>query len=607
MKNKVIKHIGKVIVAILLLGWSQIAIAQDDVKLADYYYNKGEFDKAEVYYAKAVKKYDSKTIFEHYIDCLINLQKFDEAEKQVNKKVKKFKYDNFYKFQLANIYELTDRQNQANHIYQQLIDDLPPIQNKVSLLGREFIDRSKYNYALQTYLKGRDMLKKGYQFNIEIADIYARQNKKDLMIKEYLNLLEYSPTYKNIIQTYLSRNIDFEEDVENVELLKNELLIRIQKYPSKTFYNEMLIWLYLQKKEFAGAVIQSKALDRRTNNDGAKVFNIANVCKANKSYNNARKAYKYVIDLGEKSPYYKKAVQENLEVSFLEITEKGNFSKQDLTLVALDYENALKELGKSNQTIGIIERLAKIYAFYLNQPQKSEQLIKDALKLNISSLEKAKLKVLLGDIYIVDNKIWDASILYMQVAKDFSEEPIGHEAKFKNAKVFYYDGEFEYAKAQLDVLKASTTKLIANDAMQLSLLLQDNLGIDTTQAPVMMYAKADLLLQQNKYNQALAQLDSIEAQYPFHSLVDEILFKKGEIYQKMQNWSKAIEYYNQVLVNFSQDILADDACYRIAQIYENNIGDKEKAANHYKKILFEFSGSLYTAESRKKFRTIKGV
>lgn len=607
MKNKLIKHISLLFLMVLFLGWSQNSFAQDDVKLAKYYYDKGEFDKAEVYYAKAVKKYDSKSIFENYINCLIYQKKYNEAEKAVNKKIKKFKYDNFYKFLLANVYELTDRQDKANEIYQKLIDDLPPIQNQITVLGREFTNRSKYDYALKTYLKGKDLLKRGYRFNIELADLYARQNKTDLMIKEYLDLLEYSPTYLNIIQTYLSRNIDFEEDSEKVDKLKNELLLRIQKNPNETFYNQMLIWLYLQKKEFAGAVIQAKALDKRTRNDGSKVFEIGNVCKANKSYANARKAYKYVINLGPNSPYYQKAVEENLEVSFLELTQRAGFNRNELLLVANDYENALKSLGKSTQTIGIIERLAKIYAFYLDEPEKAEALIKEALNLNISAKQKAKLKVLLGDIYIVDDKIWDASILYMQVAKDFSEEPIGHEAKFKNAKVFYYDGEFEYAKAQLDVLKASTTKLIANDAMNLSLLLQDNLGIDTTEAPVKMFAKADLLLQQNKYQQALSQLDSIEAQYPFHSLVDEILFKKGEIYQKMQNWDKAIEFYNLVLTNYFDDILADDACYRIAQIYEYNIGDKEKAAEYYKKILFDFSGSLYTAESRKKYREIKGV
>ncbi len=607
MKIKNNKHIISFLFALLFTLVGQVALAQDDQKLGDYYYNKGEFDKAEVYYAKIVKKYESKSVFEKYVNCLTYQNKFDEAEKAINKKIRKDRFDITYQFMLANVYELTDRQDEANGIYNFLIDDLAPIQSRINALGKAFIGVNKYDYALKTYLKGQQITKAGYQFNLELADLYARLNQPEKMIQEYLNLLDYSATYLSIVQTYLSRNIDFESEPGKVDMLKNELLLRIQKHPSKTYYNEMLIWLYLQRKEFSGAVIQAKALDKRTDNNGRKVYEIGLVCMTNKSYDNARKAFKYVINLGDRKPYYQKAIQNNLESSFLELTEGGRISKPELEIVAQDYESALEELGKSNSTVEIIERLAIIYAFYLNQPKKAEVLIKESLKMGVSDLYKAKLSVLLGDIYVVDNRIWDASILYMQVSKDFSEEPIGHEAKFKNAKVFFYDGEFEYAKAQLDVLKASTSKLIANDAMQLSLLLQDNLGIDTTQAPIKMYAKADLLLQQNQFQSALTMLDSIEKEYPFHAIIDEINFKKGEIYEKMQNWEKAIEFYNIVVTNYSFDILADDAVYRIARIYELRLNNPDKAAEYYKKILFEFSGSLYTAESREKFRKIKGV
>jgi tetratricopeptide (TPR) repeat protein len=586
---------------------SQTSFAQDDIKLADYYYNKGEFDKAETYYEKLYKKYQTKSFFEKYFDCLMFQEKYDEAEKLALKQIKRDKYDISYQFYLADVYEATNQNEKANAIYNELINELPPIQSRIQNLGKLFVERNKYDFALKTYLKGKKMVKGGYQFNLELADLYAMQNNPKKMIQEYLDLLEYSSTYRGIIQNYLARNIDFEEDTEKVEILKEELLTRIQKHPNKTEYNELLIWLYLQKKEFKGAVIQAKALDKRIDNTGRKVFEIGNVCKTNQDYENARDAYKYVINLGPSKPYYSAAIQNNLEVGFLELTEKSNYNKTALQSIANDYENALAELGKNRETIEIIERLAQIYAFYLDQPQKAENLIKDALNIPITPLQKAQLKVLLADVYIVNDKIWDASILYMQVANDFSEEPLGHEAKFKNAKVFYYDGEFEYAKAQLDVLKASTTKLIANDAMQLSLLIQDNLGIDTTTAPLMMYAKADLLLQQNKFNQALSMLDSIESKYPFHSLVDEIIFKKGEIYEKMQQWDKAVEYYEIVSSSYAFDILGDDATYKIAKIYDYNIGDKEKAAEYYKKILFEFQSSLYTADSRKRYREIKGT
>lgn len=251
-----------------------------------------------------------------------------------------------------------------------------------------------------------------------------------------------------------------------------------------------------------------------------------------------------------------------------------------------------------------MRQLTKIYAFYLDESVKAMALANEIMALPLTKHELAEIKILKGDIYVVQGDIWEASLLYMQVEKEFSEDVIGHEAKFKNAKVFYYDGEFEYAKAQLDVLKASTSKLIANNAMQLSLLIQDNLGIDTTQAPVQMYANADLLLAQHKYAEAIEMLDSLEKRFPFHSMVDEVLFKKAEIYEGLQKWDLAIDFYTVVLESYSHDILGDDAAFRLAEIYDYRLDNPQKAAEYYKKILFDFGGSLYTAEAREKFRSI---
>jgi tetratricopeptide (TPR) repeat protein len=405
----------------------------------------------------------------------------------------------------------------------------------------------------------------------------------------------------------LSRAIDFEEDKDKVQMLKDEILSRVQKDPDKDYYTEMFIWFYLHKKEFTGAVIQAKALDKRKKQNGKRVFEVGNICLTNDAYSAAKSAFQYVVDQGESTPYYHRAVENKLNIEFIEVTEKKNYSKEELNSVATQFETTLDNLGKSQHTLGIIMQLANIYAFYMNEPQKAQALILETMDLPMTKRDRAELKILLGDVYIVSGKIWEASLLYMQVEKEFSEDVIGHEAKFKNAKVFYYDGEFEYAKAQLDVLKASTSKLIANDAMQLSLLLQDNLGVDTIMTPVRIYASADLLLQQNRHKEALMMLDSLSGGYPFHALADEVLFKRGEIFEELQQWDKALEMFGTVVDSYAHDILADDAAFRMAKIYENRLSNKEKAAEYYKKILFEFPSSLYNAESRKRFREIKAT
>lgn len=525
----------------------------------------------------------------------------------MKKQIKSNPFEISYQFKLAEVYKKTNREDEADELYQSLIDELSPVQSQVQSLGHYFSGMGKYDYALKTYEKGRSKNKSGYQFNLEMAELYALLDQPLKMIETYLDLLEYSSGYLRSVQSYLTRQVDFETDTETVEIVRQTLLKRTQSNPKKTYYNQMLIWYYTQKEEYTGAIIQAKALDYKINTKGKYTFDIGQVCQSNKAYNKAIKAYGYVKEFGKESPYYTLASQNLLEVSFLQVTNSGVFDSIVIKSVANEFETELKRLGISANTVAIMERLAKIYAYYLRDHDRATKILREALHVAPTHLVKARIKVLLGDVLITGNRIWDASILYMQVANDFEDDKIGHEAKYKNAKVFYYDGEFEYAKAQLDVLKASTTKLIANDAMQLSLLLQDNLGIDTTEAPVQLFANADLLLQQNKFVEAITILDSIQNNYPFHSLVDEILFQKGLIYSKQNKWDQAIVFFEEVANTYSFDILADDAVFKLAEIYDYRLKNPEKAAEMYRRILFDFSGSLYTASSRDRYRVLKAI
>ena len=194
----------------------------------------------------------------------------------------------------------------------------------------------------------------------------------------------------------------------------------------------------------------------------------------------------------------------------------------------------------------------------------------------------------------------------MQIDKDFKFEPIGQEAKFKNARIFYYDGEFNFAQSQLDVLKQSTTKLIANDAMDLSLLITENFGLDSNYEAMYWFAKGDLLIEQHKYDEAFTYFDSIQTKYNYHSLGDDILLKKSFAMQLQGKWNDAVQYLDELLKYYAFDILADDAVFQLGDIYENHLMDSEKAAEYYKKILFEYKGSLHTIEARKRFRALRG-
>jgi TolA-binding protein len=219
---------------------------------------------------------------------------------------------------------------------------------------------------------------------------------------------------------------------------------------------------------------------------------------------------------------------------------------------------------------------------------------------------QAKAKLSLGDYYLINSERWESTLLYSQVDKDFKDDILGHEARFRNAKLSYYAGDFEWAQSQFDVLKASTSKLISNDAIDLSVFIMDNMGLDSITTPMEMYAQAELLTYQNRYDDAFLKLDSIRTKYPQHQLEDDVLWQEGQIYLKQREWSKAIAIFQKIVAEFKEEIRADNSLWALAQIHENQLNDKEKAKEYYERLFMEYSSSVFAVDARKEFRRLRG-
>ena len=579
-----------------------------DQQLAQYYYSNSEFDKALSYYQRLFEKEGNKFNFNRYYECLVKTSNFKEAEKLLKKQISLSRGDVTYKVLLGELYEQSDNSEKALKIYEDLIDELSPNPSEIIDIYQAFKTKGKNDFAFKTLVKGRKILKNNYPLNFQFAEYYSSINDLEKMIDEYMDVLDNQSNYQDQIQAIITKQIDFsKESTIEYDLLRQKLLERIQKKPNDIVYSEMLIWLFIQKKNFNAALIQVQALDKREKEQGRRVFELGTICVENKEYETARKAFQYVIQLGMDQMYYFEAENNLLNTRFLEVTTNRNYSKEELEATVLEYEKALERVGKKRSSLPLIIEMSHIQAFYSNQAPVAISNLQEALNIpGITDVQRAEIKMQLADIMVLKGDIWEASLYYMQIDKDFKFEPIGHEAKFKNARIFYYDGEFDFAQSQLSVLKESTSKLIANDAMKLSLLITDNFGIDSNYTAMTWFANGDLLIEQHRYDEAFVLFDSIVKKFPYHSLGDEILLKKSKAMQLQGKWTEAVSYLEELLKYNSEDILADDALFQLGDIYENQLNDKEKAAEFYKRILFDYKGSLYGVEARKRFRAIRG-
>ncbi|NOR27119.1 MAG: tetratricopeptide repeat protein, partial [Lutibacter sp.] len=262
--------------------------------------------------------------------------------------------------------------------------------------------------------------------------------------------------------------------------------------------------------------------------------------------------------------------------------------------------------GKNTKTIQIQAIYAEFLAFRKNEPTTAIAVLKNALKFPINQFQKGHLKTKLADILVFTNKFSSALIYYTQVQNDLKNHTIGQTARFKIAQTSYFKGDFKWAQSQLKVLKNSTSQLIANDALDLNLLITDNAVKDSLKIALKTYAIADLLAYQNKNKQAIDTLEVVLKNYKGHSIEDETLFKQAKLFEKINNFQNAKNNYLQIIKINKEDILADDAHYYLAELYLNKLNNTEKAKEYYQKIIFEYPSSIYLVDARKKFRKLRG-
>jgi pentatricopeptide repeat protein len=598
------KFAYKFILFLLFFAFGNDMVAQNnEEKLAAQFFSNAEYDKAADLYEKLLNKnLTSFYFYDNLLQSYIKLKRFDDAESLCKKMYRKLNAA-YYMVDIGYVNKLNNKPEKAIKQFDEVIKKTLPNQDKINEVSNAFEKRNETEYAIKSYINGRKLLGYISVFNNELAALYAKTKQTQLMIDEYLGSVEQSPVISEEVQGLLQNNIQQNSDFE---LLKNSLIRKIKSNPNTDVFYEMLIWFYVQRKDFDNALIQAKAIDKRLKEEGRKMMDLGYLAISNEKYDAAIRLFNEVVILGNTKAYYLSAKLGILEASNKKLLSNSNLSLIDLQNLEKTYISFLAENGKTNYTAQSMRDLGKLYAYYLNDIDKAVDIYNNILELpGTDNFFKAECKLDLGDLYVIKGQEWDAMLLYGQVDKEFLEHPFGQEAKFRNAKLSFYLGEFEWAKAQLDILKTATTQLIANNALELSLLIQDN-TVDSNEDALKLFAKADLDYQQNKFAAAFQLLDSIAILFPKHALSDDIAFKKAQVYTKQKKFNEAILQYNIVINEHGSDILGDNALLNLALIYDKNLNNTEEAKKQYEKFIENYGSSIFINEVRKRYRQLRG-
>jgi len=598
------KGFSGLMIYIFLSGAGSAAWAQTEKEMAEEYFKKDDCPKALTYYTALLKTGYEKAYLKNYTSCIIKTKSWNEGEQFFKKQIKNDAQNSvWYYMSWATMLNGQGKAQEAEKKNEQALSASGLRIDLKRDMADEFRTTGQPEWAKKALMNGREVSKRNDLFQLELASVYRDLNDPEKMIDE---LLSYGTRYQNIevVQNMLQ---DFTKDEKEQVLLEKVLYDKIQKFPNEGFYNEMLIWYQVQKKDFYKAFIQERALDKRFKHNGARLYNLAMLALQNEDYVNAGAIFDHLVKEYPKGQLY--PVARRMAIFSREEQVKNTYPvrREEVQKLLGQYQQLVDELGINVRTVEALRNMATLNAFYLDDFKKAIEIMQtaiDAGKQEKMFVDKCKLD--LGDIYLLQGEPWEASLLYSQVEKSQKDDLLGYEAKLRNAKLHYFKGDFALAKEVLDILKKATSREIANDANELSLLIMDNTGLDSSETAMKEYSAVELLLFQNKKYDAIDTLKQLYEKYENHSLSDEILWLTARTYMKLDSNQQAMAALKQLYSKYSVDILGDDALFAMARLDQEKLNNKEEAMKLYQELMEKFPGSIYVAESRKRFRLLRG-
>ena len=577
---------------------------QIDESMAREFFTKKDYEKARDIYKNLYETYNQAHYFRYYADCLILLGDFDNAEKALKSYLKKNPTSWKQHVDLAYVYLQEGDKVKSDKYIKKFLKDVPNNKSSIKEVANFLRSKNFNEHAIYLYDRGAQDSNVGYSFSIEKAYAYNSMLDFENATECYLLYLKENPDQYESVKNRLRVMMMYDLNGNVNDIIRMALLRKTQEEPDNEEYESLLMWFSLQQQDFDLALMQLKALDKRGKGDYENdILYIAQIARDNRQYDIALEAYDYILNKSDQGVFYVEAIVGLIKTEYDKAIAAGNHDRVFYENLSQRIDEAFNKIGMSGETMTLVPLQAHLMAFELGKYEDAKALLNNTLEMNMSALRKAEMKMELADIYLYTDEVWEATLLYSQIEKALKNNPIAHEAKFKNAQLRYFIGEFDWANAALDILKSATSKLIANDAMTLSLTISDNLEYDTI--GLQRIAKADYYIYQRKYDEANVMLDSVVAYNPNEVSLPNVFYRKAKIAENSGNYAMADSLYKRVYEGYADSYIADEALLDDALLLETKLDRKEDAMQCYSQLFDYYTASVYVAQARNSYRRLR--
>jgi tetratricopeptide (TPR) repeat protein len=581
----------------IALFFSLVCFSQNE-QLAQYYFEKGDFEKAKISFEELLKAIPQNAqYFQRTVDCYQQLRQYDVAEKAIKERLDKYKQANLL-VELGYNFQLQKKDDSAKKHYDEAIDRIKKNPNEVYSISNSFEKKVLIDYALKSYQTALALVPT-FNFNYQMALLYGQLGNTEMMTSTFLDEAFANPQNSIQIQNQLAIFMVDKGDESFSETLRKALITRAQKNQD-VFWNHYLSWFYVQQKEFSKAFIQEKSIYKRNPESLSSIVNLGQLAIEEDDQEAAKEILGFVL---ENTKDLQLLIQANSYLLKMKI-EKAQ--EKDFLAINTELSVLLKQYEISPFTLSLQLIQAHFVAFNLRKPEEGKAIVKKALEMHLNDFDVAKAKMELADILLYEEKYNQALLYYSQIEENLKNDEVAHEASLKAAKTSYFQGDFVWALKQFKELKAATSELTANDAMEYFLLINDNTVADSTQTALKQFAKGDYLLYQKRNQEAIVHFQSILKNFKGQEIEAVTLLRLGKIYENFGDYHSALSQYQEIINHHADGIYIDEALYFSAEIENNKLHELEKAKPLYEKIIMNHQDSIYFVDARKKYRQLRG-
>jgi tetratricopeptide (TPR) repeat protein len=581
-------------------------VAQENKELlARQYFGEQDYDKAaELYEKLAGSDPASLYLYDQYLQCLMALNRWEEADKWVRKRNRRFPDNWHYRVDIGYLLGKQGKEPEAVAWYEGLQREASRgSMVQAEQLAGAFYRRNLFAASAAAYEMARAKSGDPRAFSSLLSELYILTGQREKALDEQITMLETGELGVEETKAELAIWID-ESDYP---MLRDLLLRRSQRNPDNPANYDLLIWTLVQMREWNAALAQAKAMDRRTRSQGDYLFSLAGTLSENGEYQAAAESYAQIVNTWPGGAYYEQARHSRLVNRYKALEKAPETTLEAWQALATEFRSDLAQLGHSQHGTQSMQLLSSLYIRKLHEPLQAVEFLRTAVNAAAySAKDRSMLKLELADAWLAAGDVWESDLLYGQVDREFKEDPLGQEARFRRARLAYFRGEFEWAQTQLEVLKGATTQLISNNAIRLSLLIQDNIGVDSNEHAMSLFSQAELLMMQGRWQDASLHLDSLDSLYKTSTLRDDVAFARAQMLEEQGRWEEAAAAYDKVATVYSYDILADNALYRLGMIALEKLGDEKRAMKAFETLILQHTGSLFVVDARKHYRRLRG-